>query len=81
MCKNQNCRFVSHQVNDDICPECRKATKTEWVAVLHGPHGTIKIAFRSPILLAKGLESQTHEGWMVASVYERVAKTYADYYA
>ena len=52
------------------------AKKTEWVAVLHGDNGTVKIAYRSPILLAIGLRDQTREGWMVASVYERERQTY-----
>lgn len=52
--------------------------KTEWVAVLHGDNGTVKIAYRSPLLLAQGLDQQTKEGWMVARVYERVRETYAE---
>lgn len=51
--------------------------KTEWVAVLHGGTGTVKIAYRSPDLLARGLEEQTKEGWMVARVYERERQTYS----
>ena len=55
-----------------------KTTKTEWVAVLHGQNGTIKIAYRSPVALARGLHEQTEGGWMVASVYERERETYVD---
>lgn len=51
--------------------------KTEWVAMLHGDHGTAKIAYRNPLALAQGLRDQTSEGWMVASVYERERQTYA----
>jgi len=54
------------------------AAKTEWVAVLHGDNGTIKIAYRNPAALAAGLAEQTSEGWMVASVYERERVTYTD---
>lgn len=50
----------------------------EWVAVLHGGNGTVKIAYRSPLLLARGLAEQTKEGWMVAHVYERDRKTYTE---
>jgi len=53
-------------------------TKTEWVATLHGQTGTIRIAYRSPIALARGLAEQTSEGWMVAAVFERTRETYAD---
>lgn len=52
--------------------------KTEWIAILHGDNGTVKIAYRSPALLARGLEEQTKEGWMVARVYERDRQTYSD---
>jgi hypothetical protein len=54
------------------------ATKTEWVAVLHGGTGTVKIAYRNPAALAEGLKEQTSEGWMVARVYERDRQTYQD---
>lgn len=54
-----------------------QTAKTEWVAVLHGDNGTVKIAYRSPALLAQGLAEQTKEGWMVASVYERQRQTYS----
>jgi hypothetical protein len=54
------------------------SVRTEWIAVMHGEHGTVKIAYRSPVLLAKGLRDQTREGWVVASVYERERVTYAD---
>ena len=50
--------------------------KTEWVAVLHGQTGTVKIAYRNPLMLARGLEGQTSEGWTVARVYERECETY-----
>jgi hypothetical protein len=50
-------------------------TKTEWVATLHGDHGTVRIAYRSPAALAQGLKEQTSEGWMVASVIERTRQT------
>jgi len=53
-------------------------TKTEWVAVLHGDNGTVKIAYRNPAALAEGLKEQTGEGWMVAHVYERARLTYQD---
>lgn len=43
----------------------------EWVAVLHGQNGTVKIAYRNPALLAQGLKEQTEGGWMVAHVYDR----------
>lgn len=52
--------------------------KTEWVAVLHGQTGTVKIAYRSPALLAQGLAQQTSEGWTAAHVYERERSTYRD---
>ena len=55
-----------------------EASKTEWVAVLHGQTGTVKIAYRNPAALAQGLKEQTSEGWMVASVYERTRQTYQD---
>ncbi len=55
-----------------------ETTKTEWVAVLHGQTGTIKMAFRNPAALARGLQGQTAEGWTVARVYEREVKTYKD---
>jgi hypothetical protein len=51
--------------------------KTEWVAVLQGDNGTVKIAYRSPALLAKGLAEQTKEGWVAQRVYERERQTYA----
>lgn len=54
------------------------AKATEWVATLHGDGGTVRIAYRNPAALAAGLAEQTSEGWMVASVYERDRKTYAD---
>lgn len=52
--------------------------KTEWVAVLHGQTGTVKIAYRNARALAVGLEGQTKEGWVVARVYQRVAETYSE---
>lgn len=52
---------------------------TEWIAVLHGDSGTIKMAFPNPVSLAQGLAAQTKAGWMVASVYEREAETYAEF--
>lgn len=52
--------------------------RTEWVAVLHGQTGTVKIAYRNPLMLARGLEGQTSEGWTVARVYEREITTYSD---
>ena len=75
-CENDKCRVNTNKVNDDLCPECRK--KTEWVAVLHGQSGTVKIAYLNARALAVGLEDQTAEGWMVARVYQRVAETYAE---
>ena len=60
----------------DRPPERRR--RTEWVAVLHGQNGTIKIAYRNPAALAEGLKGQTAEGWMVASVYEREAQVTPD---
>lgn len=55
-----------------------KTPRREWVAVLHGQNGTIKIAYRNPASLAQGLAGQTKEGWVVASVYERDAQTTPD---
>jgi len=52
--------------------------KTEWVAVLHGQTGTVKIAYRNASALAVGLEGQTSEGWTVARVYQRTVETYAE---
>ena len=49
---------------------------TEWVAVLHGDNGTIKMAFRNPAALAAGRAEQTSEGWVGARVYERTRVTY-----
>jgi hypothetical protein len=54
------------------------STRTEWVAVLHGQNGTVKMAFRNPRAMAFGLEAQTKEGWMVASVYQRQAQIYTE---
>ncbi len=54
------------------------AAKTEWIAVLHGQTGTIKIAYRSARHLARGLAEQTAGGWMVARVYERERETCTD---
>lgn len=53
-------------------------SKKEWVAVLHGQNGTVKIAYRSPEALARGLAEQTAGGWMAAHVYERDRQTNAD---
>lgn len=49
--------------------------QTEWVAVLLGDNGVVKIAYRSPALLALGLAQQTAEGWTVTHVYERARQT------
>jgi hypothetical protein len=73
-CENAKCRTNTNKVNDDLCRGCRK--KTEWVAVLHGQTGTVKIAYRNARALAVGIEGQTREGWVVARVYQRVAETY-----
>lgn len=54
------------------------AVRKEFVAVMHGQNGTIKIAYRNAAALAEGLIGQTKEGWMVAHVYERDAQTYAN---
>jgi hypothetical protein len=52
---------------------------TEWVAVTRSPLGTeTKIAYRSPALLALGLQDQTKEGWVVVSIKERPRKTYKE---
>lgn len=55
--------------------------KTEWVAVLHGDNGVVKIAYRNTAALALGLKEQTSEGWVATSVYERERQTYQDDYA
>lgn len=54
--------------------------KTEWIAIMQHSvvYGKMKIAYRSPVLLAKGLRDQTRKGWVVASVEERERVTYAD---
>lgn len=48
----------------------------EWVAVLQGGNGTVKIAYRSSSLLAQGLSEQTKEGWVVQRVYQRDRQAY-----
>lgn len=74
---SSTCRILTRSVNDDLCTACRR-NKTEWVAVMHGQNGTVKIAYRNPAALALGLAGQTKEGWVAASVYERLRTTYAD---
>lgn len=73
---SDKCRMATGNVSHDLCGACKG--KTEWVAVLHGQNGTVKIAYRSPRALATGLAEQTKEGWMVASVYERVRQRCLD---
>lgn len=53
-------------------------TKTEWVATFRGDNGTVRIAYRNPSALAKGLTEQTSEGWVCTSVFERTRQTCPD---
>ena len=55
-----------------------ETTKTEWVATFHGDNGTVRIAYRNPAALAKGLAEQTSEGWVCAGVCERTRLTCPD---
>jgi hypothetical protein len=58
--------------------EAQATGRTEWVATLHGENGTVRIAYRNPAALAKGLAEQTGHGWMCASVIERARQTNPD---
>jgi hypothetical protein len=51
-------------------------TRKEWVAVVHGQHGTWKIAAPNAATMIGLLRDQTVGGNMIASVYERDATIY-----
>ena len=53
------------------------SAKTEWIAVLAQGTKRVKMAFRSPKLMAVNLQDQTKAGRVVTEVTERPRKTYA----
>lgn len=50
--------------------------RKEWVAIFRHGANEVKIAYRNPLALARGLSEQTSQDWFAVKVYERDAETY-----